>query len=131
MGSGKTDSLRKLAAEHSSAIINVNLELSSVLVDLPSRRRPLDAPKAVAHLIEAAQAEPVILDNLEMLFDTSMKLDPIACLRQASRNRTVVASFPGLFEDGHLIYAEAHHPEYRRFPAEDLLIIDVSDDTSA
>lgn len=131
MGSGKTDSLRKLAAEHSSAIINVNLELSATLVDLPSRRRPLDAPKAVAHLIEAAQTEPVILDNLEMLFDTSLKLDPIVCLRQASRNRTIVASFPGVFEDGHLIYADSHHPEYRRFPSADLLIVDVSAATSA
>ena len=73
----------------------------------------------------------MVLDNLEMLFDSTLKLDPIACLKQASRNRTIIASFPGVIDDGQLIYAEPSHAEYRRFPTDDLLIDDLSVLTTA
>lgn len=96
------------------------------MLDLPLRRRSLDAPRLIYEMINTGQTSPVILDNIELLFDTSLKLDPISCLRQASRNRTIVASFPGVFEDGQLIYAEPNHPEYRRFPADDLLIVNLA-----
>lgn len=121
-GTGKTNRLKAL----NQPVHNVNLVLSAAMLDLPQRRRPLDAPRLLSDLIAAVPASPVVLDNLEMLFDTSLQLDPLACLKQASRNRTIVASIPGVFEDGHLIYAESQHPEYRRFPADDLLIVNLS-----
>jgi len=125
--SGKTGLLRTLK----QPIENANQALSAAMLDLPLRRRPLDAPQLLADLISAVSTSPVVLDNLELLFDTSLQLDPLACLKLASRNRTIVASFPGLFEDGHLIYAKPHHPEFRRFPAEDLMIVDLSRATAA
>jgi len=121
-GSGKTDHLKALK----QPVQNVNLALSAAMLDLPLRRRPLEAPRMFSDLIASVSTSPVVLDNLELLFDTSLMLDPLACLKQASRNRTIVASFPGVFEDGHLIYAENQHPEYRRFPADDLLIVNLS-----
>ncbi len=121
-GTGKTNRLKAL----NQPVQNVNLAMSALMLDLPLRRRPLDAPRLLSDLIDSAPASPVVLDNLELLFDTSLQLDPLACLKLASRNRTIVASFPGVFEDGHLIYAESQHPEYRRFPADDLLIVNLS-----
>lgn len=120
--SGKTERLRSLK----QPIVNVNLALSAAMLDLPQRRRSLEAPRLLSDLIASVPTSPVVLDNLEMLFDATLKLDPVACLKQASRNRTVVASFPGMLEDGHLIYAEPGHAEYRRFAAEDLMIDDLS-----
>jgi hypothetical protein len=125
--SGKTERLRTLK----QPIVNVNLALSAAMLDFPLRRRSLEAPRLLSDLIASVPTSPVVLDNLEMLFDITLKLDPIACLKHASRNRTVVASFPGVVEDGHLIYAEPSHAEYRRFPAEDLLIDDLPNVTSA
>jgi hypothetical protein len=119
---GKTQ-LLKMLNQHAH---NVNLVLSSAMLNLPLRRRPLESPRLFSDMITAVPTSPVVLDNLELLFDTSLKLDPLACLKQASRNCTIAASFPGVFEDGHLIYAEAQHPEYRRFPADDLLIVNLS-----
>lgn len=121
-GSGKTKRLKAL----DQPVQNVNLALSAAILNLPLRRRPLDAPRLLSDLIADVPASLVVLDNLELLFDTSLKLDPLACLKLASRNRTIVASFPGVLEDGHLIYAESHHPEYRLFPADDLLIVNLS-----
>jgi len=121
-GTGKTNLLKVL----NQPVHNVNLALSAAMLDLPLRRRPLDAPRMFSDLIASVPSSPVVLDNLELLFATSLKLDPLACLKQASRNRTIIASFLGIFEDGHLIYAESQHPEYRRFPADDILIVNIS-----
>ena len=116
--SGKTGRLRTL----NHPIINVNLALSVAMLDLPQRRRSIEAPRLLSALINSIQTSPVVLDNLEILFDSALKLDPITCLKQASRNRTIIASFPGVIEDKLLIYAEPTHAEYRRFPADDLMI---------
>jgi len=125
--SGKTERLRTLK----QPIVNVNLALSAVMLELPLRRRQFEAARLLSELIASVPTSPVVLDNLEMLFDIMLKLDPIACLKQASRNRTIVASFPGVIEDGRLIYAEPSHAEYRRFPADDLLIDELSPVTTA
>jgi predicted AAA+ superfamily ATPase len=125
--SGKTERLRTLK----QPIVNVNLAMSAAMLDLPQRRRSLEAPRLLSNLITSVPTSPVVLDNLEMLFDSTLKLDPIACLKQASRNRTIIASIPGVIDDGQLIYAEPSHAEYRRFPTDDLLIDDLSVLTTA
>jgi len=95
-------------------------------LELPKRQRVLTAPRHFAALVPAAPERPAILDNLELMFSTELKMDPLACLRQASRNCSIVASFPGSYSEGQLIYAEPGHPEYRRFAADDLQIVAIS-----
>ena len=56
------------------------------------------------------------------LFDVALKQDPLRLLQGLSRNRTVVATWSGSIEDGHLVYAGPHHPEYRRYAVGDLLV---------
>jgi hypothetical protein len=65
----------------------------------------------------------VLIDNIEILFEVSLKQDPLRLLQQISRNRTVVATWNGTIAGGYLTYAATNHPEYRRYPAHDLLIV--------
>ena len=39
------------------------------------------------------------------------------------RNRTVVAAWNGTLDNGHLLYATPGHPEYRHYPARDLVVV--------
>jgi hypothetical protein len=55
----------------------------------------------------------VLLDNLELLFDISLKLDPLRCLQDLARDKTIVAAWNGTVTAGHLTYATPDHPEYR------------------
>jgi hypothetical protein len=66
---------------------------------------------------------PVVLDNLEILFDKDLKQDPLRLLQGLSRNRAVVASWNGSMTSGRLLYAETGHPEYRSYNAVDALIV--------
>lgn len=121
-GSGKTGILQDVAGELNTSVVNVNLAISSQLLELTTKQRPLKLPRVLGQIVDNANS-PVVLDNLEILFDKSLKQDPLRLLQSISRNRSVVASWNGTVTDGMLFYAEPDHPEYRRYDSADALIV--------
>lgn len=121
-GSGKTDVLRNIAEEFGSSVINVNLALSGELLELTEKQRSLQLPGLLDRIADQARS-PVLLDNLEILFDKDLQQDPLRLLQSISRNRTVVASWNGTVNSGRLLYAEIGHPEYRSYDSVDVLIV--------
>lgn len=122
-GGGKTTALQALAKDTGFRYINVNLELSRRLLDLTERQRCLQVTSLLKQIVGEEGDGVVLLDNLEILFDVSLKQDPLRCIQGLSRNRTVVAAWCGSIKDGDLTYAAPDHREYRRYPAQDLLIV--------
>ena len=110
-GSGKTFGLREAAECFKTEIINVNLAISAELLSLTAKQRALRLPEILDQVTDNS-ISPVVLDNLEILFDMDLKLDPLRLLQGISRNRTTLASWNGSFDDGKLIYAEQGHPEH-------------------
>ena len=121
-GSGKTGVLREVAEGFDTSVINVNLELSSELLELTAKQRSMRLPGILDQIADKAQS-PVVLDNLEILFDKELKQDPLRLLQGLSRNRAVVASWNGTMTSGRLLYAETGHPEYRSYDSVDALIV--------
>jgi SpoVK/Ycf46/Vps4 family AAA+-type ATPase len=121
-GSGKTTVLRDVASQLDIPIINVNLELSSKLLDLTAKQRAVSLPKILYEITETDNSV-LILDNLELLFDKEMRQDPLRLLEGISRNRTVIASWNGSAEGKKLRYAEADNPEYQNYDHVDALIV--------
>lgn len=121
-GSGKTSALQDLAARTGAPLLNLNLELSRRMLDLPERQRALQMTKLVQEVV--GRDEPlVLLDNIEILFDVTLKQDPLRLLQGVSRNRTIVAAWNGTLENGYLIYATPEHPEYQRYPSRELVVV--------
>ena len=121
-GSGKTSVLRDVAKDFGTEVINVNLALSAELLELTAKQRALRLPGILDQVIDKMQS-PVVLDNLEILFDKDLKQDPLRLLQGISRNRSVVASWNGTTVGSKLIYAETGHPEYRSYDLVDLTIV--------
>ena len=65
------------------------------------------------------------MEHLEILFDTSLQLDPLRCLQKLARNCTIVALWSGNVENNHLIYAEREHPEYKIYPIDGFLVVNL------
>ncbi len=122
-GSGKTSLLQEVSKQTGFRYINLNLELSRVLLELTERQRILRLPLLVDEIIGKTGDQGVLIDNLEILFEVSLKQDPLRLLQQISRNRTVVATWNGTIAGGYLTYAATNHPEYRRYPAHDLSVV--------
>lgn len=120
---GKTPLLVSVAKVLHVPCINVNLELSQLLLDLSARQRMLRLPELMAGLL--ADTECVVLDNTEMLFDRTLHQDPLRLLQGLSRNCTIIASWTGEIIESKLSYATPEHPEYRQYPMHDLLILDM------
>ncbi len=115
--------LRALAHQPGFRLINLNLELSQRLLELSERQRALRVPHLLDEIV-GTDCEPVlILDHIELLFDPALQQDPLRCLQRLARSRTVVATWNGHLEEGYLTYATPDHPEYRRYPARDLLYV--------
>jgi len=121
-GSGKTGVLRDVAGGFGSSVTNINLALSNELLELTSKQRSLRLPEILDQIADKA-GSPVVLDNLEILFDKELNQDPLRLLQGLSRNRTVVASWNGTFAGGRLSYAEPGHPEYRNYDSVDTVIV--------
>ena len=115
----------KIAEFGNNRYINVNLELSRELLELTQRQRSFKAEELLKKIIGNHDNRVIFLEHLEILFDSSLNLDPLQCLKKLARNRTIVARWHGNIENNNLIYAELGHPEYRRYPVKDFLIVNL------
>lgn len=124
-GSGRASVLRLAAEQVEGRVMNLNLELSRGLLDVPAEQRPLRFAQVLDEILSPDVA-PALLDRIEMVFDPAFQQDPVRLLRHLSRTRTVVAAWSGRIEGAFLTYAEPGHPEYRRYPVEDLSLIEMT-----
>jgi hypothetical protein len=123
--SGKTGALHVIQERFGYPLLNVNLELSKRMLELTRGQRSRQVESLLKELIAAAPGEVVLLDNLEILFDTGLEVEPLRMLQVSSRNRTIVASWNGTFIGGTLTYAEPGHPEFVQFKKIDAIVIPV------
>ncbi len=122
-GSGRTAALRSLAQSKKVPVLNLGADISRRLLDLTERQRVLQLPRLLEEAVAALPVELTILDNTEVLFNPVLKQDPLRLLQGLSRDRTVVVSWLGDVDGGHLTYAVPEHPEFRRYPSADLLVV--------
>ena len=122
-GAGKTGLLRSLAESGGHTYLNVNLLLSQRMVELTRAQRARQADRLMKELVGSQTTEVVLLDNLEILFDPSLKIDPLALLQGVSRNQTILASWNGAYVEGALTYAKPDHPEYRSYREIDAITV--------
>jgi len=121
-GAGKTAALRDVQERVGAPLINVNLDLSRQMLELTERQRALQLPRLLREITNSAVGEVVLFDNIEILFDVSLKQDPLRLLQGLSRNKGVVAAWNGSIGGDHMTYAIPDHPEYRRYQVRDFLV---------
>ena len=122
-GAGKTTALHDVRDRTGTPLVNVNLELSRQMLELTERQRALQLPRLLRDIVGNGDGEMILLDNIEVTFDVGLKQDPLRLLQGLSRNKTVVAAWNGTIVENSLIYATQGHPEYRRYPIHDFLVV--------
>jgi len=123
--SGKTTALQSVAQNLGCQLLNVNLELSKKMLELTRTQRSRQVERLLKEVIASVPGDVVLLDNLEILFDTALELQPLRLLQVLNRNRTIVASWNGSFQGGTLIYAEPGHPEFMQFKQPEAVVVTV------
>ena len=122
-GAGKTTALQDVRDRTGAPLVNVNLALSRRMLELTGRQRALQLPRILREIVDKNGDEVILLDNIEVLFDIGLKQDPLRLLQGISRNKTIVVAWNGSVANGFLTYATPDHPEYRRYPIRDHLVV--------
>lgn len=120
---GKTAAITELAAKHEWPRINVNLCLSEKLLELTHRQRAVRVAGILDDTLRNEKSAVVLLDNIELLFAAELAQDPLKLLQSLSRNRMIVAAWPGNFDGATLTYAEPGHPEAKRYLTPQAVIV--------
>ena len=116
-GTGKTKALLHALAKKKNVVpLNIGAELGRRLAGLPQRQRRLQTTTFLRDLaVQHATGDLLLLENIELLFDRSLQLDPLDLLKRHAHVKRVVAVWPGELRDGRLTYAEMGHPEYQDY----------------
>lgn len=122
-GSGKTAALLGLAKRLGGSssdvmLLNVGSALGTRLATVPGKSRSLEATHLLREMAdEHSRNSVLLLDNIELLFDRHLRLDPLDLLKRQAQSRPVVAAWSGALHDGRLTYAHMGHPEYQDYAA--------------
>lgn len=104
-GSGKSKVLRELAGDNRFRVVDFQFLLTNELIETLPQDRQEEAPRLIGEQLEALDVEVIVLEGVEMLFRPVFCLDPLPLLRELSKNRCIVAAWPGRLEDDNIIYA--------------------------
>ncbi|MEI7996044.1 MAG: BREX-3 system P-loop-containing protein BrxF [Methylococcaceae bacterium] len=114
--SGKTAVLCALAKSRHITPLNVGAALGSRLAAIPHKQRHLEASTLLRELTDKyANDDLLLIDNIELLFDRTLQLDPLDLLRRHAHARRVIAVWPGELRNGRLTYADIGHPEHQDY----------------
>ena len=95
-GSGKTQLLRQLGNNLQIVPLNVGLELGRRLAAMPTSKRGFSAGELLREMADQNRTEkPLLLDNLELLFEPSLHVNPLDLVRRLAHAKPVVVVWPG------------------------------------
>ncbi len=115
----KRRELLMAAVSEDCCFLDLNIPLAERLLNTSRRERGAIAFDEVSRIISELPSQTILIDRIELLFNPELKTDPLRTLKEQSRNKTIVVSWPGKTEpvgsNQHpgLIYAEPGHSEYQ------------------
>ena len=127
---GKTQLLRQLGAKLNIAPLNVGLEMGRRLAATPNNKRGFSAGELLREIAQHEQfgertEAPLLLDNLELLFEPGLQINPLDLVRRLAHSKRVVAVWPGELRGDRLVYADMSHPEHRDYSRDGVVVLEI------
>lgn len=124
--SGKTQLLRKMGAKLNIEPLNVGLELGRRLAATPKNKRGFSAGELLREIADKERTQdPLLLDNLELLFEPGLQINPLDLVRRLAHSKRIVAVWPGELCGDRLVYAEMSHPEHRDYSLDGVVVLEI------
>ncbi|MBB4064245.1 BREX-3 system P-loop-containing protein BrxF [Gellertiella hungarica] len=120
--SGKSNMVRQLAELRQARVLSVGAVLGREMLKVPGTRRHLQAAHLLKELADGfASNGLLLLDNIELLFDRTLQLNPLDLMKRLAHAHRVVAAWPGELQAGRLSYATTGHPEHQDYGIDGLV----------
>lgn len=125
--SGKTRLLRALARRLNVTPFNIGIKLGHCLAATPVSDRAFSTNELLREVTDNVRSDtPLLLDNLEVLFEPSLKINPLTVIKLLAHSRLVIAAWPGEMRDDRLIYAGMGHPEHRDYTRDGVVVFETA-----
>jgi len=117
----------EISSRYKAVPLNVGLLFSKAITLLSQKQRCLMTGEILRVLLaEQANSSPLFIKNIEVLFDTSLKLDPLDLLKRNAKNRKLIAIWPGQIFEQRLIYGDFGHVERKSYALEGICTFEIN-----
>jgi hypothetical protein len=125
--SGKSKLLRELGDKIGVQPLNINLELGRRLTATSQAARGFSVGQLLRDIADTERnaGDVLLLDNLELLFERGLQINPLDLIKRLAHSKRVVAVWPGELRGNRLYYAEMTHPEYRDYDADGVVALEI------
>lgn len=124
--SGKSQLLRQLGCKLNIEPLNISLELGRKLAATSNNNRGFVVGDMLREIVEKKRTDdPLLIDNLELLFEQSLKVDSLQLVRRLAHSSRVVAVWPGELRGDRLIYADMSHPEHCDYGSDGIVVLEI------
>ena len=117
------NTVKRFSEENDIPYLNLNIELSKLLLKESIKRRPYKVSDYLNQLINASSKDMICLDYYELLFEPALRVNPFALFKSISRNKMLLIAWRGNLNDHQFIHAEPGHPEYQKYSIADSVLI--------
>jgi hypothetical protein len=93
--------------------VSIGKELSSFLMLADTTDRSRDIYIWLENHLREKAPGPVVCLDIDLLFEPSLKLDPLNIFLKVSRHVKLIIFWHGNYEDGVLSYAQPEHQHYK------------------
>lgn len=106
---------QQITEQNGWPVLSIGSVLSQRLLSVSPQRRPFMAPRVFNQMIQENKPGPLVCNEIDLLFEPTLALDPLRLLREAGRHTTLIVFWPGTYSDGTLTYAVPGHGHYQAF----------------
>ena len=121
-GSGKSSMLRELSARNKWQYVDCRNLLTDDFYELIPQERLKHGPELIKKQLERYTSPVILLDRLQVLFTPVLHLEPVGLLQRLSEQMSLVAAWPGDYEDGSLIFTDMATQKEHKFQVDSVHI---------
>lgn len=127
-GTGKTTLMQEVANEIEGIYLNLNLQLSERLRELPRSRHNdgVTVHREIDLLCDelSQHGRPILVDNIELLFSPELgKVNPVDTFKRIARQRPVVLTLPARRDGNYAEYSTVGRSDYLRMEIGEYIVI--------
>ena len=115
----------QIISEYRFAFVCLSKEISELLITEPRSEYAYRIVDWISKQINEPESEPVLLRDIDLLFDPSLRLDPLTLFKQLSKDKALIVLWPGNFSNNNLSYASPEHAHFRNWANPGVEIIQV------
>lgn len=93
---------------------SLNKPLAEELLKLKPNRRTMQLEKCLIRVLQSLPEEPIIKD-IDVMFNPAYEVDVMKVLISAYKQKPFTLVWPGIYEDGRLIYSTENYQDYKTF----------------